>query len=62
MTKIPSIEWERMCEIKQDWADAVGADPDSLDDWPVLRIVAMELEIAALTRDLDARDTQPRRR
>ena len=47
-----------MCEIKREWAADVGVDPDSLDDWPSLRIVALEMEVAALTRDLADRDLQ----
>ena len=33
---------ERRKQIKQEWAEAVGADPDSLDDWPVDRIIELE--------------------
>jgi hypothetical protein len=33
----------RFVELKMEWAGAVGSyDPDSLDDWPVDRIIELE--------------------
>lgn len=37
----------RSAELRQLWASAVEAsDPDSLDDWPLDRIVALEADLA----------------
>jgi len=33
---------ERRKQIKQEWAEAVGAHPDDLDDWPVDRTIELE--------------------
>ena len=43
---------EREANIRRDWADCVGADPDQLDQWAVDQICDLQDEIERLRQSL----------
>lgn len=44
--------------VRQKWAEAVGADPDDLDDWAVDRINDLEIAEKCLEQEIEGLQEQ----
>jgi hypothetical protein len=49
-----SNQYSEIDQIKSEWAEAVGSDPDMLDDWPVARIVSLRILLRGIKKTIES--------